>query len=298
MNDPSIESNRDIPAQKSIGRTRIEYHGSPVAAAPPAITNSPTSVTVSNPSPNSRPTGTCARACEPSSSPGPGSLLRAPRLSSSSRKLFLVEGSGLVLRVHPMNPGMREKRFRRPIKIRNVPEMVVPNKPGPLFQIGVVVGKAGGQVAAHPTPEVRREQRRWWSVRVKTRNRRTSVSAVRHQLPSGVVDGGDVIGVESMAYAERVRRDTESDAEDTAFDRVVAGDNQTEKNCPPDDVECNDGDGHSDDASTLASIQTVPSAGDSGARRGHCRGHRTSPIFQSRPAATLLKSYISVQLFR
>ena len=100
-----------------------------------------------------------------------------------------------------------------------------------------------------------------------------------------------MIGVKSMAHAQRVRRDTESDAEDTAFDRVVAGDNQTEKNCPPDDVECNDGDGHSDDASTLASIQTVPSAGDSGARRGHCRGHRTSPIFQSRPAATLLKSY-------
>ena len=83
MNDPSIESNRDIPAQKSIGRTRIEYHGSPVAAAPPAITNSPTSVTVSNPSPNSRPTGYMCQGLRTIFITGPRILLRAPRLSSS-----------------------------------------------------------------------------------------------------------------------------------------------------------------------------------------------------------------------
>ena len=162
---------------------------------------------------------------------------------------------------------------------------------GPLLQIGVVVGKAGGQLPHTQSQEGDEYEDDGGVSERKPETDGHRFLAVRYQLPSGVVDSGDVIGVESMAHAERVRRDTESDAEDTAFDRVVAGDNQAEKNCPPDDVERYDGDSHPDDASTLASIQTVPSTGDSSARRGHCRGHRTSPIFQSRPAATLLKSY-------
>ena len=57
MNDPSIESISDMPAANRIGRHRIAYHGSPAAPALPAITSSATSVAVSNPSPNSMPSG-------------------------------------------------------------------------------------------------------------------------------------------------------------------------------------------------------------------------------------------------
>ena len=50
-------SSRLIPAANRTGRVRIAYHGSAKAAAPPARTSRLTSVAVSKPRPNSRPTG-------------------------------------------------------------------------------------------------------------------------------------------------------------------------------------------------------------------------------------------------
>src|SRR2546427_5216112 len=61
MNDPSIESISDIPAANRIGRQRIAYHRAPAAPAPPAMTRSATSLAVSNPRPNSNPTGYMCR---------------------------------------------------------------------------------------------------------------------------------------------------------------------------------------------------------------------------------------------
>ena len=61
MNEPSMESIRDIPAANRIGRQRIAYHGSPAPAAPPASTSSATSVAVSNPRPNRTPIGYICR---------------------------------------------------------------------------------------------------------------------------------------------------------------------------------------------------------------------------------------------
>ena len=46
-----------MPAANRTGSVRMAYHGSANAAAPPASTSRPTSVAVSKPSPNSRPTG-------------------------------------------------------------------------------------------------------------------------------------------------------------------------------------------------------------------------------------------------
>ena len=46
-----------MPAANRIGSVRIAYHGRLNAAAPPASTSRPTSVAVSKPRPNSRPTG-------------------------------------------------------------------------------------------------------------------------------------------------------------------------------------------------------------------------------------------------
>ena len=57
MNDPSMVSRSDMPAAKSTGRVSTAYHGRLAAAAPPAMTSSPTSVTVSKPRPKSSPTG-------------------------------------------------------------------------------------------------------------------------------------------------------------------------------------------------------------------------------------------------
>ena len=57
MKQPSMVSSRLMPAANRIGRVRMAYHGSANAAAPPASTSRPTSVAVSKPRPNSRPTG-------------------------------------------------------------------------------------------------------------------------------------------------------------------------------------------------------------------------------------------------
>src|SRR3978361_350658 len=57
MKQPSIVSSRLIPAANRTGSTSTAYHGRANTAAPPASTSSPTSVAVSNPRPNSRPTG-------------------------------------------------------------------------------------------------------------------------------------------------------------------------------------------------------------------------------------------------
>ena len=87
---------------------------------------------------------------------------------------------------------------------------------GDLLQRGGVVLDLPGQ-----RPHAEREQRaparrrsmEWPEAR--TRSRRDSGRLpVGHQLAGGVVDGGDVVGVEGVPHAERVRRHAEPDAED------------------------------------------------------------------------------------
>ena len=46
----------------------------------------------------------------------------------------------------------------------------------------------------------------------------TGPLAVGHQLAGGVVDGGDVVGVEGVPHAEGVGGDAQADAEDLRAD--------------------------------------------------------------------------------
>jgi hypothetical protein len=82
MKEPSIESSSDMPAAKSTGSVRIAHQGRPEAAAPPAITSRPTSVTVSNPSPKSSPTGYMCQGLVTVRVTRPRIRFRNPRLSS------------------------------------------------------------------------------------------------------------------------------------------------------------------------------------------------------------------------
>ncbi|SKT94541.1 Uncharacterised protein [Mycobacteroides abscessus subsp. abscessus] len=66
-----------------MGSTKMAYQGRPVTAAPPAITSSDTSVTVSNPNPNNRPTGYICQGLRIAAISGPKSRLSPPRLDSS-----------------------------------------------------------------------------------------------------------------------------------------------------------------------------------------------------------------------
>ena len=174
--------------------------------------------------------GTCARACEPSSSPGPESC-SGRHGCRVLLELFLVEGSGLVLRVHPMNPDERDK-VQIPIRSGTcrkwwcrTSRSTSPDRS--------CRRKAGGQLPHTQSQEGDEYEDDGGVSERKPETDGHRFLAVRYQLPSGVVDSGDVIGVESMAHAERVRRDTESDAEDTAFDRVVAGTTRPRRTAHP-----------------------------------------------------------------
>lgn len=84
MNAPSRVSNRLIPAANSTGSTRIAYQGNALAAAPPAMTSSATSVAVSKPSPNSSPTGNMCHGLRTAFVTPPRMRFMKPRLSSCS----------------------------------------------------------------------------------------------------------------------------------------------------------------------------------------------------------------------
>ncbi len=61
MKVPSRVSNRLMPAANSSGRHRTAYQGSPAAAPEPAMTIRVTSVAVSKPRPNRKPSGYICR---------------------------------------------------------------------------------------------------------------------------------------------------------------------------------------------------------------------------------------------
>ena len=61
--------------------------------------------------------------------------------------------------------------------------------------------------------------------------------ALGHQLAGGVVDGGDVVGVEGVPHAEGVRREAEADAEHLAADVVAVRGDDAHEQAPPEQVQ-------------------------------------------------------------
>ena len=72
--------------------------------------------------------------------------------------------------------------------------------------------------------------------------RPASAGVVGHQLAGGVVDGRDVVGVERVPQAERVRQDADADGEDRVVpaEVVVVGHHEAEQHAEADDVQQDD----------------------------------------------------------
>ena len=128
MNDPSMESSSDIPAAKRTGSVRIAHQGSPDAAAPPATTSSPTSVTVSNPRPNSRPTGYMCHGLVTVRVTRPRIRLRKPRLFSCSSSSASTYRPVRIVR-NTLRIPTSAARLMSPMATRKIPDTVVPQMP-------------------------------------------------------------------------------------------------------------------------------------------------------------------------
>ena len=89
----SVVSISDIPAANSTGNTRIETSDSPFDASAAEIPNSPISVAVSKPSPNSTPSGYMCQLRVMIRNMGRKSLDRKPRSASSISKSSSTYGA-------------------------------------------------------------------------------------------------------------------------------------------------------------------------------------------------------------
>ncbi len=99
--------------------------------------------------------------------------------------------------------------------------------------------------------------------------------ALAHQLAGGVVDGGDVVGVEGVPHAERVRGEPHAGAEDLAADVVVLGRDDREQGEPADHVQREDEAAHTCQADPLLTGEPVAPAG--AGHRGSFRGAVAAP---------------------
>src|SRR3979411_1199078 len=76
---------------------------------------------------------------------------------------------------------------------------------------------------------------------------------LRHELPRGVVDGGDVVGVERVTHAQRVGRDRYSDAEQLE----VLRDDWDDEVSPARDGQGEDGACHAGNLAPFAGIEPL-----------------------------------------
>ena len=93
---------------------------------------------------------------------------------------------------------------------------------------------------------------------MRTETHRHRASTIGHQLAGGVVDGRDVVGIEGMPHAQRVRGDTQPDPEDAALHREMRGSNQEKQHAPAENVQRDYCGTHSDDTAPLTLVQTMP----------------------------------------
>jgi hypothetical protein len=103
------------------------------------------------------------------------------------------------------------------------------------------------------------------------------------QLARGVVDGGDVIGVERVAHPEGVGQYARADTEGFGpIDMEVAAQGCTQ-HAPPEDMQSDDGECHPTETRPLLGGETVTDAGEPG--RAHL--HRNTEVGHLTPLGSL-----------
>ena len=249
MKHPSIESSRLIPAANNTGRVKIAYQGRLNAAAPPASTSSPTSVAVSKPSPNSSPTGYMCQGLVTALVAPDSSRLRNPRLSScaSSSRSSYVPAAHLA---EDPDDADQHHEIDDADDVEERPRHGGADDAGDLLQDrGVVLELTGQRTGCRGEQgDQSEDDARMAEGEPEPDGHRPL--ALGHQLAGGVVDRGDVVGVEGVPHAQRVRGQPETEAEDLGLAHlVVLRDHDADQHAPAEDVQQQDERRHADDRS-------------------------------------------------
>ena len=93
--------------------------------------------------------------------------------------------------------------------------------------------------------------------------------ALTDQLAGGVVDGGDVVGVEGVPHAERVGQRAGADAEDRRLADLVVAAQRRGQHGPAHEVQANHGGGHAADPRPLGRAETLADLGQAEKRISH-----------------------------
>ena len=88
--------------------------------------------------------------------------------------------------------------------------------------------------------------------------------AIVDQLPRRVIDGGDVVGVESVAHAERKCQHASAESEEARFRDVVVMSDGGRQHSPTQDVEPDDGQDHPAHPQPLLGGEAVAELGQAG----------------------------------
>src|SRR4029077_10377602 len=115
-----------------------------------------------------------------------------------------------------------------------------PDQPGRLVQRGAVVGDAAAQALdADGEPDCEQEDDGGVAEGEEEADAERALP-VAHQLARRVVDRADVVGVERVAHAERVRRDADTDSEDSRAELQMLWSDEAEQQAEADDMQRED----------------------------------------------------------
>ena len=153
-------------------------------------------------------------------------------------------------------------RFESPIRMRKVPATREPTKPR-VCNSGEPSSCTGPTMAR--TPIASRNASPNTTLEWPSENQKPADSdrvPCPDQLAGGVVDHGDVVGVERVPDSEQVGRHTQSDAEDTRrSQRDVLRRHPEHQHAPPEDVERQNDAAHRRDRRPIGPVESVGNSG-------------------------------------
>ena len=175
------------------------WTGTPVAPDVAARPSSATSLAVSKPRPKSTPERVHVPALADHLEHGP----EQPRQQTAVVEVVLepclvVLAAGATLR-NILKMSISTIRLMKPMTSRNVAETAVPIRPPTSWNAGMSLMMPARDGDQHASA-----RRRSSSGRARRRSPRRPALALLHELARRVVDGGDVVGVDRVAQAERV----------------------------------------------------------------------------------------------
>ncbi len=182
---------------------------------------------------------------------------------------------------HPDDPDQHDQ-VEQPDDPQEHPGHRRPDDPGDGVQGGVVVADLPGECPdPEPEQEGQPEHHRRVAEGEPEPDRQWSAAAVGEQLAGGVVDRGDVVGIEGVPQAESVGEHADPDAEHPGGSEVVVRRrDEDDEHAEPEDVQQRDEPEHAGERPAVVAVEggTPPAGGGGGpGGDGLGGGHRRTP---------------------